>query len=871
MSGNAEFSIRTYTKRRVLTKYNGPGGDVVVPAGVTKIGGSAFEGCTGVTSVTIPAGVTEIGESAFSGCTGLTSVTLPDGVTVIGSAAFSSCTGLTSVTLPDSVTMIGWSAFANCTGLTSITLPDSLTVIEWSVFANCTSLTSVTIPAGVTEIYGGAFSGCTSLTSITLPLGLQSMSNRTFPDLIRAGQDCPQSLEVKNLAHVLLNGCKIRMAMESVYEWPMGSTPAAAAIYLTSGVQKVRAFCERQLYQNENESVAAMTGILTTEKVKPTICKRAAEFALACGSTLKNETLFALYDALTAARAKKAAELLEPAVTQRKAAGDDGPEETSAAHPVEAFCRAHYTESNVKRLLNTCGLSLEDLPTVRYGDSEESAPPFVLGCVLADYLDVGEVRKGYTLELSYHRNADQIAAALDSAAFRQALETVYDTLENRPLEITRHYFYGTKVLQVSGILRDRTFLVPYCRFGSPQQVRKVLSSLKDWHDWNRYEKPGRQTEYLAQYALCLSDCREALLWADKNGLLPFAAKLRGTDADVIRDTVLTEFGLDGDGRKTYDLGGRQVTVSMAPDLSLMLYDETAGKVVKSIPKKDADPDQYEAATADLADLKKNLKKAVKGRCDQLFAAFLRGSEQDAAGWKASYLANPVLRQVASLLVWAQGNATFTVTAQGTVDSAGQPYEVGEQPVKVAHPMEMDRADLARWQKYFTSHALKQPFAQVWEPVVDFSQVKEDRYSGIELPANHLRSRDKHGIRFHYDNATSELETSFAGLSLVCEFTQFQRHWMDQDARVVFGRLKVKTPGRAANHVLALLDKWTVEGRILKDDASAVEHLDSFTLAQVTELLNLAIEHNCTNCTAALLAYKNDHFADFDPMDVFTLE
>ena len=40
---------------------------------------------------------------------------------------------------------------------------------------------------------------------------------------------------------------------------------------------------------------------------------------------------------------------------------------------------------------------------------------------------------------------------------------------------------------------------------------------------------------------------------------------------------------------------------------------------------------------------------------------------------------------------------------------------------------------------------------------------------------------------------------------------------------------------------------------------------------LTELLNLAIEHSCTNCTAALLAYKNDHFADFDPMDVFTLE
>ena len=42
----------------VLTKYNGPGGDVVVPDGVTSISGIAFEGRTDIISVTIPASVT---------------------------------------------------------------------------------------------------------------------------------------------------------------------------------------------------------------------------------------------------------------------------------------------------------------------------------------------------------------------------------------------------------------------------------------------------------------------------------------------------------------------------------------------------------------------------------------------------------------------------------------------------------------------------------------------------------------------------------------------------------------------------------------------------------------------------------------------
>ena len=44
--------------------------------------------------------VTSIGNYAFDGCSGLTSITIPDGVTSIGDFAFSDCSGLTSITIP---------------------------------------------------------------------------------------------------------------------------------------------------------------------------------------------------------------------------------------------------------------------------------------------------------------------------------------------------------------------------------------------------------------------------------------------------------------------------------------------------------------------------------------------------------------------------------------------------------------------------------------------------------------------------------------------------------------------------------------------------------------------------------------------------
>ena len=89
-----------------------PTGAVTIPSTlggkpVTSIGDSAFEDCSGLTSVTLPDSVTSIGEWAFSGCSGLTSVTIPDSVTSIGKRAFSGCNGLTSVRIPDGMTNVG--------------------------------------------------------------------------------------------------------------------------------------------------------------------------------------------------------------------------------------------------------------------------------------------------------------------------------------------------------------------------------------------------------------------------------------------------------------------------------------------------------------------------------------------------------------------------------------------------------------------------------------------------------------------------------------------------------------------------------------------------------------------------------------------
>ncbi len=153
---------------------------VVIPDSVTSIGTRAFLRCSGLSSAVIPDSVTSISSDTFSYCTGLTSIEIPDSVTSIGGWAFSHCTGLTSIEIPDSVTSIGWSAFSTCTGLTSIEIPDSVTSIGWEAFSWCTGLTSIEIPDSVTSIGEGTFSLCTGLTSIVIPNSVTSIGEGAF-------------------------------------------------------------------------------------------------------------------------------------------------------------------------------------------------------------------------------------------------------------------------------------------------------------------------------------------------------------------------------------------------------------------------------------------------------------------------------------------------------------------------------------------------------------------------------------------------------------------------------------------------------------------------------------------------------------------
>lgn len=168
----------------VLTKYNGPGGNVAIPDGVTGIWANVFQNCTALTGVIIPDSVTKIGVAAFWGCTSLTSVTIPDSVTKVGPSAFTGCTGLTDVKLPNGLTEIEDGLFSFCTGLVRVKIPDRVKEIGDHAFYGCNSIGRVTIPNCVTEIGEYAFAKCTSLSNIDISKNVTEIPKRMFDECL---------------------------------------------------------------------------------------------------------------------------------------------------------------------------------------------------------------------------------------------------------------------------------------------------------------------------------------------------------------------------------------------------------------------------------------------------------------------------------------------------------------------------------------------------------------------------------------------------------------------------------------------------------------------------------------------------------------
>ena len=214
-------------KTMLLCAPGGISGAYVIPDSVTSIdSSSAFNGCTGLTSVTIPSGITYLG-SAFSQCTGLTGVYISDVAAWCGmffdvgdinplqyaGKLYLNNSLVTNLVVPDGVTHV-YNSFAGCTDLVSVTIPDSVIQIHEYAFYGCTGLTNVSLGNGIAIIEDGAFDGCPNLQYNAYGNALYWGNNSNpYVALIKAKSknitDCIVHPDTRLIAGSAFSGCNL--------------------------------------------------------------------------------------------------------------------------------------------------------------------------------------------------------------------------------------------------------------------------------------------------------------------------------------------------------------------------------------------------------------------------------------------------------------------------------------------------------------------------------------------------------------------------------------------------------------------------------------------------------------------------------------
>ena len=213
---NGEWVTGIYLKKYKGIDPNVEVLDIIGKAPVLAVGAGAFEGNTGIESVTVPACVKIIERNAFKGCSNLRSVRILGENVVIGDNAFCDGSRFEEIVIDASTTKFGNHPFKGCTKMlddkglvileaeegnvlvdskwpfdySEITVPEGVVRIDGQAFADQTEgwkiekenliLRRVILPSTIKEIGNSVFEGCEILQSVEMPEGLEKIRERAF-------------------------------------------------------------------------------------------------------------------------------------------------------------------------------------------------------------------------------------------------------------------------------------------------------------------------------------------------------------------------------------------------------------------------------------------------------------------------------------------------------------------------------------------------------------------------------------------------------------------------------------------------------------------------------------------------------------------
>ncbi|OJY15750.1 MAG: hypothetical protein BGO98_24065 [Myxococcales bacterium 68-20] len=247
------------------------------------------------------------------------------------------------------------------------------------------------------------------------------------------------------------------------------------------------------------------------------------------------------------------------------------------------------------------------------------------------------------------------------------------------------------------------------------------------------------------------------------------ASQRGLSAEELEDRLTPTLGLETDGSKVFDFGGRSFRVGFDEHL-LPVVRADDGRVLADLPKatKSDDTAQAKAAHAAWKALKSDAKAVAARQIARFEQAMCNERAWRMPDFDCFIRSHPLVAHLARRLVWAiettegQGSRTLVRIAEdGTLADAADVAVASSNDARIGivHPLRLNEAEVSRWGQVLADYEIVQPFDQLARRTFPLS---DETGAGVTLEAGYVRGLRERGWAADGDSWVNVLTKSIAG-------------------------------------------------------------------------------------------------------------
>lgn len=212
-----------------------------------------------------------------------------------------------------------------------------------------------------------------------------------------------------------------------------------------------------------------------------------------------------------------------------------------------------------------------------------------------------------------------------------------------------------------------------------------------------------------------------------DGRLGDLAEASGQSVESMEDLSLPDFGLDAEGRLTFEFGDARAVLTVQAHTTEVQWFNAEGRALKSAPAE-----ARKTHTAPLAEMRRRVKEIEEARAGQAFrleGSWLEERDWRFEEWAERYVGHPLRRPLVEALIWRIGDQDVMAQGDLLVDVDGRPVEVApDARVRLWHPLDVAPEAVLGWRRRILDRGVTQPVKQAHREIYVLTDA--ERQTGV---------------------------------------------------------------------------------------------------------------------------------------------